>query len=90
MLDITEQIASKHLGKKSAGSESYDSSLLVAVPRSANREQYNIKNEDLPFVGYDVWHGYEFSTLTENGVPVTRVLKLKYNCNNEYLVESNL
>lgn len=88
MTDITEQIASKHLGKKSTGSESYDPTLLVAVPRSANREQYDIKNENLPFIGYDIWHGYEFSTLTENGIPITRVLKLKYNCNNEYLVES--
>ena len=88
MLDITEQIASKHLGKKSSGSEVYDPSLLVAVPRSENRKQYDIKNEDLPFIGYDVWHGYEFSVLTENGIPITRVLKLRYNCNNEYLVES--
>ena len=88
MSDITEQIASKHLGKKSAGSESYDPTLLVAVPRSANREQYDIKNNDLPFIGYDVWHGYEFSVLTENGIPITRVLKLKYNCDNDFLVES--
>ena len=44
MLDITEQIASKHLGKKSSGSEVYDPSLLVAVPRSENRKQYDIKN----------------------------------------------
>lgn len=88
MTDITEQIASKHLGKKSTGSEAYDPTLLVAVPRSANREQYDIKNDALPFYGYDIWHGYEFSTLTENGIPITRVLKLKYNCNNEYLVES--
>ena len=88
MPDITEQIASKHLGKKSKGSDSYDPSLLVAVPRNENRKQYNIKNKDLPFQGYDIWHGYEFSTLTENGLPVTRALKLKYNCNNEYLIES--
>ena len=77
MSDITEQIASKHLGKKSTGSESYDPTLLVAVPRSANREQYDIKNNDFTFIGYDVWHGYEFSVLTENGFPITRVLKLK-------------
>ncbi len=88
MVDITEQIASKHLGKKSSGSEYYDPSLLVVVPRCENRKQYDIKNEELPFVGYDVWHAYEFSTLTEKGIPVTRVLKLKYNCNNEYLIES--
>ena len=68
MLDITEQIASKHLGKKSSGSEVYDPSLLVAVPRSENRKQYNIDNKNLPFEGYDIWHGYEFSCLTENGI----------------------
>lgn len=88
MSDRTEEIASKHLGKKSSGSEKYDPSLLVAVPRCENRKQYNIKNDSLPFIGYDVWHAYEFSAMTENGVPVTRVLKLKYNCNNDYLVES--
>ena len=88
MTDITNEIASKHLGKKSAGSEKYDPSLLVAVPRIENRKQYDIKNEDLPFKGYDVWHAYEFSSLTQNGIPFTRVLKLKYNCNNEYLIES--
>lgn len=88
MSDRTEEIASKHLGKKSSGSEKYDPSLLVAVPRCENRKQYNIKNDSLLFLGYDVWHAYEFSAMTENGVPVTRVLKLKYNCNNDYLVES--
>lgn len=88
MSDRTEEIASKHLGKKSSGSEKYDPSLLVAVPRCENRKQYNIKNVSLPFLGYDVWHAYEFSAMTENGIPITRVLKLKYNCNNDYLVES--
>lgn len=88
MSDRTEEIASKHLGKKSSGSEKYDPSLLVAVPRCENRKQYNIKNDSLPFIGFDVWHAYEFSAMTENGIPVTRVLKLKYNCNNDYLVES--
>ena len=84
----TDEIASKHLGKKSSGSETYDNSLLVAVPRCENRNQYQIQNENLPFYGFDIWHAYEFSCITENGIPVTRVMKLKYNCNNEFLVES--
>ena len=87
-MNITNSIASKHLGQKSLGSLKYDPSLLVAIPRSENRKQYNISENNLPFLGCDVWHGYEFSTLTENGIPITRVLKLKYNCNNEYLIES--
>lgn len=88
MKNITEQIASTHLGKKVSGSEKYDPSLLVAIPRIENRSQYNIENNALPFVGLDVWHAYEFSTMTENGLPITRVLKLKYNSNSEFLVES--
>lgn len=88
MIDRTEEFASKHLGKKSNGSEYYDPSLLVAVPRYENRKQYNIENSDLPFLGWDIWHGYEFSSLTKQGIPFTRVLKLKYNCNNDYLIES--
>lgn len=88
MKDLTEQIASTHLGKKTRGSEFYDPSLLVAIPRIENRKQYNIENNALPFEGWDIWHAYEFSSMTENGLPITRVLKLKYNCNSEFLVES--
>lgn len=84
----TEEIASTFLGKKVNGSENYNPSLLVAVPRFENREQYSIQNNNLPFEGWDVWHAYEFSAMTENGIPVTRLLKIRYNCNNEYLVES--
>lgn len=84
----TDQIAATHLGKKSGGSEFYDPSLLVAVPRIENRKQYNIDNENLPFYGWDVWHAYEFSCLTENGLPVTRILKIKYSCESEFIVES--
>lgn len=88
MQSKTEQIASTFLGKKVSGSEKYDSSLIVPIPRIENRIQYNIDNENLPFEGWDVWHAYEFSALTENSVPYTRLLKLRYNCNSEYLVES--
>lgn len=84
----TDKIASTHLGKKSVGSKVYDPTLLVAIPRIENRKQYNIENNHLPFNGWDVWHAYEFSCMSENGLPITKVLKLKYNCNSEFLVES--
>ena len=93
----TDIIASTHLGKKSEGSCEYNPSLLVAVPREENRKLYGIKPSSkpsskgqggLPFSGFDVWHAYEFSCLTENGLPVTRVLKLKYDCTSKYIVES--
>ncbi len=84
----TDRIASTHLGKRTNGSNVYDESLLVPVPRAENRKQYNIDGNNLPFVGWDVWHAYEFSCLTEYGVPVTRVLKLKYSSDSMYIVES--
>ena len=84
----TDRIASTHLGKKSVGSNAYNPKLLVGVPRVENRKQYNIDENNLPFEGWDVWHAYEFSCMTEKGVPVTRVLKLKYPCNSKNIVES--
>ena len=86
--DKTNEIAAKFLGKKTDGSVEYDPSLLVAVPRIENRRLYCIKNENLPFDGFDIWHAYEFSAMTENGLPVTRLMKMKYSCENDFLVES--
>lgn len=88
MTNKTDKTAAKFLGKKVSGSETYDPSLLVSVPREENRRQYDIQCENLPFEGWDIWHAYEFSALTENGLPVTRLMKLKYNCKSEFLVES--
>ena len=88
MKNQTDEIASTHLGKKVSGSETYDPNLIVAIPRIENRRQYNIENNNLPFNGFDIWHAYEFSSITKNGIPVTRLMKMKYNCDSEFLVES--
>lgn len=88
MKNRTDEIASTHLGKKVSGSEKYDPNLIVAIPRIENRRQYNIENNNLPFKGFDIWHAYEFSSMTKNGIPVTRLMKMKYNCDSEFLVES--
>lgn len=87
-MGITEQIASTHLGKKSIGSELYDKTLLVAVPREENRTAYSIDEDNLPFVGYDVWDAYEVSFMTKKNIPVMYVLKIKYPCTSPYIVES--
>ena len=87
-MDNTNIIASKYLGKKYSESKNYSPELLVAIPRKLNREQYQIKENDLPFLGYDIWHCYEFSAMTENNIPVSKILKLKYNSESEFLVES--
>ena len=61
------EIAAKHLGTISAYSDKYDADLLVKVPRNLNREAYGIDENNLPFVGYDVWNAYEVSAITEKG-----------------------
>ena len=42
----------------------------------------------MPFTGVDVWNCYEVSFLTANGFPVSRMMKLIYSCESEFLVES--
>jgi 7-cyano-7-deazaguanine reductase len=81
-------IEGTHLGQQSSYPQHYAPEVLVAVPRSLNREQYHLSNKNLPFIGFDVWHAYEFSFLTKNGLPVATLIKLVYPSNNEYLVES--
>ncbi len=88
MNNRTDEIASRFLGKKVEGASEYSPELLVAVPREENRRQYNIDSQNLPFCGFDVWHAFEFSAMTTNSVPVTKVLKLKYSCESDFIVES--
>ncbi len=76
------------LGKTASTPEHYDAQLLFRIPRSENREQYGISDSNLPFVGFDVWNCYELSFLTDNGLPVSRVMKLIYPADSQYLVES--
>ena len=91
-----DKIVSKHLGKAGDGSvvkpyvtpDKADRSLLVPVPRVLNREEYNIDEDDLQFVGYDSWNCYEVSFLLENGFPVSGVVKIVYPSDSESIVES--
>jgi 7-cyano-7-deazaguanine reductase len=76
------------LGKPVNTPEKYDSSLLFRIPRSENRVHYGIEDTHLPFVGFDIWNCYEVSFLTDNGLPVSRVMKLIYGAESTYLVES--
>ena len=76
------------LGKEAPTPNKYDASLLFRIPRAENRVKYRINGANLPFVGVDVWNCYELSFLTKNGLPVSRVMKLIYSAESEFLVES--
>lgn len=91
-----EDIASVHLGKAGDGSvvkpyvtpDEVDPSLLVGVPRVLNRTAYEIDEDNLPFEGSDTWNCYEFSTLTDNGFPVSGLLRIVYPSDSPNIVES--
>lgn len=79
---------SKHLGKSSEYIKTYDKSLLVREPRQSNRKHLGIDDDAPPFVGYDVWAGYEVSCLLNNGLPFAGSAKVTYTATNKYIVES--
>jgi 7-cyano-7-deazaguanine reductase len=91
-----EDIASVHLGKAGDGSvvnpyvtpDEVDPSLLVGVPRVLNRTAYGIDEDNLPFSGFDTWNCYEFSTLANNGFPVSGLLRIVYPSDSPNIVES--
>lgn len=85
---IVEPIEATVLGKRTSFPQQYDPTVLVAVPRYENRKIYNIAYEPEIFVGVDAWHAYELGFITNNGLPVTGMLKLVYGAENQYLVES--
>lgn len=95
-MDTINELASVHLGKAGDGSvvkpyvtpDDVDTTLLVGIPRHLNRTAYNIKEDNLPFVGVDAWNAYEFSTLLKNGFPVSGWLKFTYPANSPNIVES--
>ena len=66
----------------------YDPNILAREARVGNREIYGIKEDALPFTGFDTWHAYEVSFLTTNGRPVNGVMKMKVPCTSKYIVES--
>ena len=88
MSKLDNKNISKHLGQSSQYKSEYDASLLVREPRSSNRKHLGIKEKSLPFIGCDVWNGYEVSALTNNGVPVCGVAKVVYPSDSKYIVES--
>lgn len=76
------------LGENTEYSSQYNPNLLQAVPRSLNRDDLAIDQNNLPFVGEDVWYGFELSWLNPKGKPVVAVAEFRFSCSSENIVES--
>ena len=78
----------KVLGQRVDSPSTYTPEILVREERQRNRTHLDLKNGNLPFVGYDIWNGYECSAITDNGLPVACVAKVVYPATNDFIVES--
>jgi len=85
---MSESTERKVLGKSVKYPQYYSPEILEAIPRIFNRKMNGIDEQNLPFTGVDVWHAYEFSFLTNKGLPVTGVLKIIFPAESPYIVES--
>ena len=68
------ELAELALGKTVSYSHQYDPQQLQPVPRTLNRDMIGLSNT-LPFIGNDIWNGYELSWLNKNGMPQVAILR---------------
>ena len=76
------------LGKNTQYCSEYNPDLLQGVPRSLNRDDLALQKNELPFIGEDVWYGYELSWLNAKGKPVVAVAEFRFPCTSENIIES--
>ena len=77
-----------HLGQSSAYADRYDASLLQPIARRLQRAHLGLTEGKLPFLGADLWTGYEVSWLNPKGKPQLALLQLTVPCETPNLVES--
>ncbi|MDP7592652.1 MAG: NADPH-dependent 7-cyano-7-deazaguanine reductase QueF [Litorilituus sp.] len=76
------------LGKATEYCSEYNPDLLQAVPRSLNRDDLLLSHDKLPFLGEDIWYGYELSWLNNKGKPIVAVAEFRFPCTSVNIVES--
>jgi len=85
----SEIMAGLSLGKTTAYAEQYDPSLLQPVPRTLGRRSLGMDDAGaLPFIGEDIWHGYELSWLNAKGKPMVALATFVVPVTSDNLIES--
>ncbi|HEX5806886.1 MAG TPA: NADPH-dependent 7-cyano-7-deazaguanine reductase QueF, partial [Macromonas sp.] len=75
------------LGKASSYADRYDAGLLFPLPRLPKREEIGITGT-LPFMGADLWTGYELSWLNPRGKPQVAIAHFTVPCESPNIIES--
>jgi len=75
------------LGKQTKYPATYDPEQLYPVARALKRAELGLKTE-VPFVGEDLWNGYEISWLNLRGKPIAALGQFRFPCTSPNIVES--
>ena len=82
-------ITPRHLGQAVGYADQYDAALLQPLPRATQRSSLGLAaGAQLPFMGADLWTGYEVSWLNPKGKPQLALLQLTIPCETPNLIES--
>jgi 7-cyano-7-deazaguanine reductase len=76
------------LGRETPYPNRYDPTLLYPISRSMGRSAIGLNGQPLPFVGWDLWRGYEASWLSPTGLPRVALLKIWVPASSPNIVES--
>jgi 7-cyano-7-deazaguanine reductase len=84
---LREELAAAPLGHATAYPDTYDPSLLFAVPRAPQRAELGI-GDALPFAGHDAWTAYEHTWLDTAGKPAIAIVAFDVPATSPSIVES--
>lgn len=87
-METVEQLASKVLGSRTGEYKKYAPEVLAPVPRNLSLEHIGVKMEELEGDGFDLWYSYEFNCLTNQGLPISAVLKFIIPHESKNIIES--
>ena len=82
-------MATLPLGQATQYPDQYDPSLLFPIPRTENRLKLGLKEgQSLPFVGVDLWNGFELSWLNTKGKPQIALAEFQIPADSQNMIES--
>ena len=86
-MEISTFLKKSDLGKSIEYKSTYNSKLLLPIPRSLGRTALNLNEKNL-FYGYDLWNHYEISWLNNKGKPMVAIAEIIFDCHTTHLIES--
>ena len=85
---MSKDYSDTSLGRDTTYSDQYDPSLLFPISRERARDELGLDSNNLPFLGVDLWTGYELSWLNADGLPQVAIGEFTLPCSSANIIES--